>query len=186
MNKDGELRIVNRTALPARLRFRCDGRPAWDAWIAPGGEAIVPEPRSDRLTCSARYDDPETRVAFVLPAGPVFPGYCLAAGMHHVAQAAQFVCAMEPGSAPHAVGIANRTGGDVGFTLRFLGSPFAVQLPVRAGDRAQFRPQEFDLVVTLAGVTSAAWRIRDWRGALEVHATKSNGLELPSLVQAAQ
>lgn len=181
MQRASNLLVCNLTLYPVRLRFRCDGRPAWDAWVAAGGEITVPEPQPAALAVSVSYVDPVAQVSYTLPYRPAAAGTHLVACVRNLAQASYFECDTQAGAAPHALELINSTAGAAHFILAFRRTPFVVQCPVRPAATARVCTGEFDLSVTLAGITSARLPIEAWRSEVEISATQWNGNEIPHL-----
>jgi hypothetical protein len=173
------LTLRNLAGQAVRLHFCCDGRQAWEAWGAAGGELVVPEALPSRLLASVSYVDPHTRVAYALPQRPAPAGMRLVASVRNVAGARSVDCETQAGSASQLLEMVNRTDGDVCFMLAFAGTPFVVHCPLRPGAAAHFHPRRFELSATLGGVSCAAMPVAAWNTLVEISARKMNGIESP-------
>lgn len=173
------LQFYNRGTVDVRLRFRCGGQPAWDAWIGAGARLRVPPPRWSALSATLHWLDPDTGVSHQLAPQVCGAGTRLAATRHIVAGAARLSCEAGAGVDRQALLLENHTRAELTVALALANTPFAWPLRVAAGGGASVRAGDIDFVVTLNGTSSAARTVATWDGVVTIDMAEVHGNQVP-------
>ncbi|SDX58490.1 hypothetical protein SAMN04515617_10518 [Collimonas sp. OK242] len=177
----GPLRILNQTALHARLRFRCDGFPIWDTWIEAGSNLAVPNPNAGDIMVSTALVDPVTNVAYTVPSRISRKSVRLVAKMFFAAGAGSFSVDQEPFDQAGQVGLLNLTSTDLRFLFRFPDSPFSLSTVVAPQAEQILGFTTLDVSATVDGITSAATPIKSWSSDVVIGIDYQNGQKFPQM-----
>lgn len=174
------LHLLNRSALPARLRFSSSRRLVWDSWLAPGGGIQVPDPRRCDVEACASFTDPGNHVTYTATASLSGNNGGLAARMCGIAGAWRFNLDAEDGDG-RGLRLQNFTAAAVHFECRFSNSPFLAVVVLDAGSTARLDLGDTEVSVIIDGMTSASLPLREWQNDILIDTDDLNGRALPSL-----
>jgi hypothetical protein len=177
----GPLRILNQTALRARLRFRCDGFPIWDTWIEAGSNLAVPNVNAGDIMVNTALVDPVTNVTYTVPSRISRKSVRLVAKTFSAAGAGGFNVDQEPFDQAGHVGLLNLTSTDLRFLFRFPDSPFSLSTVVAPQVEQILGFTTLDVSATVDGITSAATAIKSWSSDVVIGIDHQNGQKFPQL-----
>lgn len=168
------LSLRNRMHAPARLRFHSGRHLLWDTLVSAGAQVYVPDPLQAQIQVEASHTDPQTLVGSTVSthlggrpfasdaqSGPVR----LVAKVMCAAGASGFQLGQEANPRDSGLGLLNLTGADVRFALRFLHTPFVLQVRLPRQTEEQFDMRPLLVSATIEGTTTAALAVPQWRGA---------------------
>jgi len=177
----GPLRILNQTALRARLRFRCNGFLIWDTWIEAGSNLAVPDPNAGDIMVSTTLLDPVTNVVYTVPSKITKKSVRLVAKTFFAAGAGSFSVDQEPSDQTGQVGLLNLTSSDLRFQFRFPDSPFSLSTVVAPQAEQILGFNSLDVSATVDGITSAATPIKSWLSDVVIGIDYQNGQKFPQM-----
>ena len=172
------LRILNGTALPARLRFRCGPFLAWDTWAEAGSVLTVPAMDGKAIVLTAALDDRATGVGYAMAVR--LGGDCtrLVASTVLDRGAQRLRLGQEAGGQRGQLDLLNLTPSALQFSLQFVETPFKVTLSVAPQAEAALALACLEVSATVEGITVSSAPIKRWEGDLLIDTVCRDGQDL--------
>ena len=147
------LHIVNRTAVPARVRLIWAGLRIFDVWVGPAGAVTAPRFVPPRVMVEARMTDRTMRVTYAGSTRLIASTASVTARLERHSGANLFVLHAQEGVVAGALHLANSCAEPIEYVARYADSPYVLTGCLAAGAARSIKYGQMELAVICEGIS---------------------------------